>query len=95
MTETYTGQTRPDDTVDEDLDAPSAQLDRQADILLEEGRAYGAPPIHRSMREDAEAMRAWGADRAGRVREAVEAEPMRAALYALGLGVVIGMLMRR
>lgn len=95
MTETYAGQTVADDIVDEALDSPSARLDREADILLEEGRAYGAPPIHRAVREDAVAIRDWGQERAGRVREAVEAEPMKATLYALGLGVVIGMLMRR
>jgi ElaB/YqjD/DUF883 family membrane-anchored ribosome-binding protein len=95
MTETYAGQTVADDIVDEALDSPSAQLDRQADILLEEGRSYGAPPIHRAAREDAQAIRDWGQERAGRVREAVEAEPLKATLYALGVGVVIGMLLRR
>lgn len=95
MTETYAGQTVADDIVDEAQDSPSARLDRQADILLEEGRSYGASPIHRALREDAMAVRDWGQERAGRVREAVEAEPMRATLYALGVGVVIGMLMRR
>jgi hypothetical protein len=41
------------------------------------------------------AARDWGRTRAERVRRAVEDEPMKATLYALGLGVVIGMLMAR
>ena len=39
--------------------------------------------------------RAWRRTRAERLRRAVEDEPVRATLYALGLGVVIGMLIAR
>lgn len=96
MIDTYTGQTRPED-IDDQPDLESARLEREADAILMEGevRAFGPRPIHEAVREDALAARAWSRTRAERLRRAVEDEPMRATLYALGLGVVIGMLIAR
>lgn len=94
MTETYSADRVADD-IEDDLDSPSTRLDRQADAILEEGRAFGARPLREAAREDASAARDWGRERAERLRGAVEAEPVRASLYALGIGVVIGMLLRR
>ena len=96
MTETYTGPTRPED-IEDATDLESARLEREADAILLEGeaRTFGPRPIHEAVREDAMAARDWGRTRAERVRRAVEDEPMKATLYALGLGVVIGMLMAR
>jgi hypothetical protein len=96
MTETYTGPTSPED-IDDEVDARSALLEQEADaILLEsEARAFGPRPIHEAVREDALAAREWSRARAERLRRAVEDEPVKATLYALGLGVVIGMLMAR
>jgi len=96
MTDAYTGQIRPED-IDDQPDLESARLEREADAILMEGeaRAFGPRPIHEAVREDALAARAWGQTRAERLRRAVEDEPMRATLYALGLGVVIGMLIAR
>lgn len=96
MTETYTGPTRPED-IEDAVELESARLDRQADAILREGedRTIGPRPIHEAVREDAAAARDWGRTRAERVRRAVEDEPMKATLYALGLGVVIGMLIAR
>lgn len=95
MTETYTGPTSPEDIDDVDLD--SARLDREADAILTDGeaRAFGPRPIHEAVREDALAARAWSRARAERLRRAVEDEPLQATLYALGLGLVIGLLIAR
>ncbi len=96
MTETYTGPTTPDD-IEDAPDLESARLEREADALLLEGeaRTFGPRPIHDAVREDAAAARDWGRNRARRLRSAVEDEPMKATIYALGLGVVIGMLVAR
>ena len=96
MTDAYTGQIRPED-IDNQPDLESARLEREADAILMEGevRAFGPRPIHEAVRQDALAARAWSRTRAERLRRAVEDEPMRATLYALGLGVVIGMLISR
>ena len=96
MSETYTGQTRPED-IEDAVETESTRLEREADAILLEGeaRTFGPRPIHEAVREDAAAARAWGRARAERLRHAVEDEPMKATLYALGLGVVIGMLVAR
>ena len=96
MTETYTGQTSPED-IDDDVDATSARLEQEADAILAEGeaRAFGPKPIHEAVREDAMAAREWSRSRVERLRRGVEEEPVKATLYALGLGVVIGMLIAR
>lgn len=94
MTETtYTGPISPED-IDGADDIGSARLDDQADIILAEG-ALGPRPIHEAVREDAVAAREWSRARAERLRRAVEDEPMTATLYALGLGLIIGMLIAR
>lgn len=96
MTETYTGPT-PSADIEDDADLPSARLEREADAILMEGesRNFGPRPIHEAVREDAMAAREWSRGRAERLKRAVEDEPMKATLYALGVGVVIGMLISR
>lgn len=96
MTETYTGPTQPED-IDDDIDRESARLEHEADALLAEGeaRTFGPRPIHEAVREDAQAARDWSRARTERLRRAVEDEPVKATLYALGLGLVIGMLIAR
>lgn len=96
MTDPYTGPTSPDDFAD-DVDPPSARLEREADAILAEGeaRTFAPRPIHEAVREDAQAAREWSRARAERLRRAVEDEPVKSTLYALGLGVVIGMLISR
>lgn len=93
---TYTDATQPED-IDDQADLESARLEREADAILMDGeaRAFRPRPIHEAVREDALAARDWSRNRAERLRRAVEDEPMRATLYALGLGVVIGMLIAR
>lgn len=96
MTETYTGQTLADDIVDE-FDSPASRLDREADAILQrdEMRSLGVRPIRQALKEDARAVGDWGRARAGRLRHTVEGEPVRYSLYALGIGVLIGLLAAR
>ena len=93
MTEPYTGQTFADD-IEEEVDSISARLDREADAILLAGEDH-ARPLRRAVREDAYLVRDWGQERVSRLRGSVEAEPVKATLYALALGVVIGMLAAR
>jgi hypothetical protein len=96
MTETYTGQTFSDDIVDAD-DTPTSRLDQEANAILQrdEMRSLGVRPIRQALKEDARLVRDWGRTRAGRLRHTVEDEPVRYSLYALGIGVLIGLLAAR
>lgn len=94
MTETYTGPTNVED-IEEDADGATATLDRQADEILAEDRSFGVRPLRQAIREDALQARNWGRTRTERLRHAVEEDPVRASLYALGIGVVIGLLAAR
>lgn len=96
MSETYSGPTNIED-IEDDMDGAAAGLDRRADEIMAaaEDRSVESRPLRQAVREDAAQARDWGRDRAGRLRGAVEAEPMKATLYALGLGVLIGMLAAR
>jgi len=96
MTDPYAGSTPVEDITDE-TDSPSAGLDRDADAILREAEAReaGVRPLRRAIREDAGLARDWGRRKARRTRAAVQAEPVKATLYALGLGVVIGLLIAR
>lgn len=94
MTETYTGPTNVED-IEDDAYASTAALNRQADEILAEDRSFGARPLRQAIREDAVQARDWGMTRTERLRGAVEAEPVKATLYALGIGVVIGLLAAR
>ncbi|MDI1326681.1 MAG: hypothetical protein PSV23_07755 [Brevundimonas sp.] len=95
MTETYTGPTNVED-IEDDTDTSTA-LERQADAILanDENRSFGAPPLRQAVREDAATARDWSRNRVAGLRGAVEAEPVKASLYALGIGVVIGLLAAR
>lgn len=83
--------------IEGDVDTVSARLDREADAILasEERRAFAPRPLRRAVREDAVLARNWGRHRAEHLREAVETEPVKATLYALGIGVIIGLLAAR
>ena len=96
MTDTYSGSPEPTD-IEEAGDTLSARLGREADAILrrDEMRSLGVRPIHEALREDAAAVSAWSRVRAHRLRLAVQEEPVRASVYALGLGVLIGLLMSR
>lgn len=98
MTEVYSPT--PDDVLSEDLqdDTPSARLDRQADDLLDdaEGRAFArSEGIRKAVRSDLHQGKEWATNRAEMTRDAIRDEPMKTTLYAVGLGVLIGLLLRR
>lgn len=101
MTDTYSTQTSADRTSADDIvtdtGTSSFELDRAADAILRDADApdTGPRPLRQAVREDATMARDWGRDRAERLRDAVETEPVKATLYALGLGVVIGLLIAR
>ena len=97
MTETYSAPP-PADAIEDEPDTVSSELDRQADAILRdnEGRTFGpTTSMRRAVREDAGAIRQWGRGRAEGLRDAVREDPVKASLYALGLGVLIGLLAAR
>ncbi|KPF73949.1 hypothetical protein IP78_14550 [Brevundimonas sp. AAP58] len=73
-------------------------LDVEGDRLLVEGeqRAFARERgLRQALRSDIETGRYWARDRASRARTAIEDQPLKATLYALGVGVMIGILLRR
>ena len=76
------------DPIDLGPDLPSDDLERQAD-------ASGPRTLRQAIRQDAVAARDLSRDRATRLRADIAAEPIRATFYALGIGVVVGLLLRR
>ena len=97
MTESYAGSPSPDD-IDERADSPGARLSRQADAILAdaEGRPFArTTSVRQAVRDDLAQGRRWTADRADRAREAILEEPLKATLHALGVGVLLGLLLRR
>lgn len=99
MTDARPDDIRPDDLRADDIETgaefPSDDLEQQADAILLEDRAFAPRPLRQAVREDAALARNWGRERMVRARGAVEAEPVKASIYALGLGVMIGMLIAR
>ncbi len=100
MTQTPPAPT-PDDIVLEDDDL-THRLDREADALIAEGRAGGEPRTYRpvssvreAVREDAALLRDRAYNRLDSAREAVRDHPTESTLYALGVGVLIGLLLSR
>ena len=93
MTETHVADPSVED-IDDGFDAPSAELERQADAILADADARPRP-LRQAVREDARMAGDWGRTRAAQLRGSVEADPVKASLYALGLGVVIGLLAAR
>jgi ElaB/YqjD/DUF883 family membrane-anchored ribosome-binding protein len=96
MTDTTLSNTTTDD-IDEVFDSETQRLDREADAILmrDEMQSLGVRPLRRAIREDAVAARRWGQERAERLKGAVEGEPVKSALWALGIGVLIGLLAAR
>ncbi len=93
MTDPYAAQGLADD-IDTDLNAPSQRLSRQADSILDEADAR-LNSLRARVRADLHEGRVWAEQRTDRAREAIQEEPLRAAAYAVGIGVLIGLLLRR
>jgi ElaB/YqjD/DUF883 family membrane-anchored ribosome-binding protein len=73
-------------------------LDAEGDRLLieSEQREFAREQgLRQALRNDIETGRNWARDRATRVRTAIKDQPMKATLFALGVGVLIGILLRR
>jgi ElaB/YqjD/DUF883 family membrane-anchored ribosome-binding protein len=79
--------------ITEDRSVESNRLEGAADAVLAAGER--PRPLHRAVREDAAEVRAWARHRGERACEAIRDEPLRATLYALGIGVLIGLLAAR
>jgi hypothetical protein len=96
MTDPNAGAAAVEDIEDDD-DAVSTRLDREADAILRDAgmRSLGVRPLRQALREDAASARTWGRERAARLRSAVQDEPIRATVWALGLGLLIGLLAAR
>ncbi|MCG2662510.1 DUF883 C-terminal domain-containing protein [Brevundimonas sp.] len=97
MTQTPITPASPDDIVLED-DTLTQRLDRQADAILAEGerRSFeNTTSLRQALREDAELIRSKLVGRVETARDGIRDEPMKTTLYALGVGVIIGMLLRR
>ncbi len=87
----------PAEDIDDDVSVEQARLEQEADAILldAEDRAFASRPVRDAVREDAVAAREWSRACAERLRRAVEDEPMKATLYALGVGLLIGLLIGR
>jgi hypothetical protein len=83
--------------IEDEVESETTRLEQEADAILmrDEMHGLGVRPLRQALREDAGQVSTWGRERASRLRGAVEHEPVRASVYALGLGVIIGLLIAR
>ena len=96
MSETYSNPLTSDEIIDDET--TTAHLDRQADDILARGeaRSFGdTNSIRQAVREDLGEGRAWARRRSELTQDAIRDEPLKAVVYALGAGVLIGLLLRR
>lgn len=94
MTDTYANESLVDD-LDDSTDSISARLSGQADAILHGGSAGRPESLRRAIRDDLSHGRDWAGERAQRARSVIQEEPVRAAAYAVGIGILIGLLLRR
>ena len=97
MTQTPIAPTSFDDIIPED-DSLTQRLDRQADAILaaDEGRSFeDTTSIRQAVREDADMIRQKVVGRVELARDGIRDNPMKTTLYALGVGVIVGLLLRR
>lgn len=86
-----------EDIID-DGDARRAALDRAGDLWMAdaEARTFAREDgLRQAVRADIETGRDWARGRATAARSHIEAEPLKSTLYALGVGVLIGLMLRR
>lgn len=83
------------DIVDE-TEGVGADLTRQADAFLaENAKRRPVTSLRAAVREDAALLRRSVQSASMRARERAAANPRSSVLYAMGAGVVIGLLLRR
>ena len=86
-----------EDIID-DIDDERARLDRAGDSWMADAEARSFAKqggLRDAVRSDIETGRDWARERAFMARTKIEEKPMKATLYALGVGVMIGLLLRR
>lgn len=86
-----------EDIVD-DADDQRVRLDQAGDRWMAdaEARAFAKEQgLRQAVRSDLETGRDWARERAVSARSKIEEEPLKATVYALGVGVLIGLLLRR
>ena len=82
----------------DDADAQRVRLDRAGDRWMAdaEARTFAREQgLREAVRSDIETGRDWARERAFVARTKIEQKPLKATVYALGLGVLIGLLLRR
>ena len=82
----------------DDTDDQRARLDRAGDRWMAdaETRSFARDQgLRQAVRSDFETGRDWARERAFLARTKIEDKPLKATVYALGLGVLIGVLLRR
>ena len=77
-----------------DDERPSTALEREGDAILN-GEGEHIASLRQAVRDDLHEGREWFVSRGTRARAAVQDEPVRATLYALGLGVIVGLILAR
>lgn len=86
-----------EDIID-DADDQRARLDRAGDRWMAdaEARSFSREGgLRDAVRSDIETGKDWARERAFLARTKIEEKPLKATVYALGVGVLIGLLLRR
>ncbi len=81
-----------------DTDDRRARLDRAGERLMAdaENRSFARDAgLRQAVRSDLETGRDWARERVGQARTRIVNKPVKASAYAPGLGVLIGLLLRR
>jgi ElaB/YqjD/DUF883 family membrane-anchored ribosome-binding protein len=92
MPDPYAPTTSPEDIVNGGS-YRTETLEQEADAILL--RDSSPRRLRVAVREDAMEARVWADRRVKSARDAIRDEPLRATLYALGIGVIIGLLAAR
>ncbi|MBD7940128.1 hypothetical protein [Brevundimonas guildfordensis] len=86
------GAPSPED-ITEERSTLGDRLQGTADEILAAGAR--PRPLRQAVREDATEVREWARRHGAEACDAIRDEPMRMTLYALGIGVLIGLLAAR
>ncbi|MFC5345346.1 hypothetical protein ACETK8_14205 [Brevundimonas staleyi] len=82
----------------DDADERRARLDRAGDRWMADAEAKSFARdqgLRQAVRSDLQTGRDWARERAFLARTKIEDKPLKATVYALGVGVLIGLLLRR